>query len=73
MLIGGSRRRSLRGMRFLGLIVALGFSTLWLASCGGSNSKSNSNPGTTKGTYTISVTGTSGASTATTSFQVIVQ
>jgi hypothetical protein len=74
MLIGGSRRRSLRGMRFLGLIVALGFSTLWLASCGGSSSSGNpGNQGTPKGTYTVSVTGTSGTSTATTSFTIVVQ
>ena len=74
MLIGGSRRRSLRSMRFLGLIVALGFSTLWLASCGGSNSSSNKNPGTPKGTYTVTVSASAaGASPATTSFQVVVQ
>jgi subtilase family serine protease len=73
IVTAGSRRRSVRGMRFLGLIVILGFSTLWLASCGGSSSGGNPNPGTTKGTYTINVTGTSGSSTATTSFQLVVQ
>lgn len=71
MFTAGSRRRSLRGVRFLGLIVVMGFSTLWLASCGGSSSKSN--PGTPKGSYTISVTGTSGSATATTSFQIVVR
>jgi len=40
--------------------VVLGFSTLWLASCGGSNSSSNSNPGTPKGTYPVVVNATTG-------------
>jgi subtilase family serine protease len=71
----GSRRRSWRGMRFLGLVLVLGFSTLWLASCGGGNSSSsgNSNPGTPKGSYTITVTGTAGSEIATSSFQLTVQ
>ncbi len=70
----GSRRRSLRGLRFLGLIVVLGFSALWVTSCGGSNSSSNnSNSGTPPNTYTVSVTGTSGGATASTSFGVKVQ
>lgn len=59
MLTVGSRKRSLRGMRLLGLIVALGFSTLWLASCGGS-SGGTKNPGTPKGAYTITVNATTG-------------
>jgi hypothetical protein len=73
MFTFGSRKRSLHGMRLLGLIVVLGCSTLWLASCGGGSSGSTSNPGTPKGTYTVNVTGTSGTSTATTSFQIVVQ
>jgi subtilase family serine protease len=68
----GSRRRSWRGIRFLGLIVVLGFSTLWLASCGGGSS-GNSNPGTPQGSYTITVTGTAGSEVATSNFQMIVQ
>jgi hypothetical protein len=62
-------------MRFLGLVLVLGFSTLWLASCGGGNSSSsgNSNPGTPKGSYTITVTGTAGSEIATSSFQLTVQ
>lgn len=55
----GSRRRSLRGMRLLGLIVLLGLSTLWLGSCGGSGG-TQSNPGTPTGTYTITVNATTG-------------
>jgi len=69
----GSRRGSLRGIRFLGLIVFLGFSTLWLASCGGS-SNTNATGGTTKGNYTITVRGTSGALTSQpATFQLVVQ
>jgi len=50
------RRRG--ATRLLGLIVALGFSTLWLAACGGGSS--NKNPGTTKGSYTVKLSATSG-------------
>jgi hypothetical protein len=56
---GGSRRRALR---LLGLIVVLGFSTLWLGSCGGSSSSQN-NPGTPAGPYTVTVNATTGAPT----------
>jgi len=74
MFTAGSRRRSLRGMRFLGLIMALGFSTLWLASCGGSSSTNPGNQGTPKGSYTISVNATSGNVTGTpTTFTIVVQ
>lgn len=72
MFTAGSRRRSLRGMRFLGLIVALGFSTLWLASCGGGSS-GPSNPGTPKGTYHITATATSGSTTSSQTFDLVVQ
>jgi hypothetical protein len=72
VLAGGTRRTSLRGMRFLGLIVVLGFSTVWLASCGGSSS-GTSNPGTPTGSYTISVNATSGTTTTTAAtFQLVV-
>jgi subtilase family serine protease len=50
----------LRGMRMLGLIMALGFSTLWLGSCSGSNNSSSSNQGTPPNNYQITVTGTTG-------------
>ncbi|HLZ41367.1 MAG TPA: protease pro-enzyme activation domain-containing protein [Candidatus Sulfotelmatobacter sp.] len=70
----GSGKPSLRAMRFLGLIVALGFSTIWMASCsGGGSNGSTGNPGTPKGTYTISVTGTSGGATSTAKFDLVVQ
>jgi hypothetical protein len=70
----GSRKRSLRGMRLLGLIVALGFSTLWLGSCGGNSGTKN--PGTPPGPYSISVNATTGGAnpvTATTTINLTVQ
>jgi len=76
VLTAGSRRslRSWRGIRLLGLITLLGLSTLWLPSCGGSSGGNNSNPGTPKGTYTITVNATSpGAPTVTKTFQLVVQ
>jgi subtilase family serine protease len=74
MFTAGSRRRSLRGMRFLGLIVVLGFSTLWLASCGGSSNSTPKDPGTVKGSYTITVNATSGNITGTpVTFTMVVQ
>jgi subtilase family serine protease len=53
----GSRKRAARGLRLLSLIVVLGFSTLWLASCS-SNSSSTKNPGTPAGTYPVVITTT---------------
>jgi len=74
MFTAGSRRRSLRGMRFLGLIVVLGFSTMWLASCGGSSSSGGvTDPGTPKGTYTITVVATSGSTNIQQTFNLVVQ
>ena len=73
MFTAGSRKRSLRGMRLLGLIMVLGFSTLWLGSCGGSNSSSNKNPGTPPGAYSVTVNATTGGTnpvTATTTINL---
>ena len=72
IVVMAGARRSRRGMRLLGLIVVLGCSTLWLGSCGGSGSSNKANAGTPKGTYNITVSGTSGA-TSSTSFQLVVQ
>jgi hypothetical protein len=69
----GSRRRSVRGVRFLGLMIVLGFSTLWLASCGGGSNGGKSDPGTPTGSYTITVNATSGSTTVASSFQLTVQ
>jgi subtilase family serine protease len=60
----GSRKRAARGLRFLSLIVMLGFSTLWLASCS-SNSSSTKNPGTPAGTYPVVITTTTGGGSVT--------
>jgi len=76
LFLGGSRKRAARGVRMLGLIMMLGFSTLWLGSCGGGGSSSMSNPGTTAGSYTITVNATTGgtnAATGTTTFTLVVQ
>jgi hypothetical protein len=59
-------------VRFLGLLIVLGFSTIWLGSCGGSSSSSTKDPGTPTGSYTITVTGTSGSLTRQTSFTLVV-
>jgi hypothetical protein len=56
----GSRKRSLRGMRMLGLMLVLGASTLWLGSCSGSNNSSTGNQGTPVGSYSVTVTATTG-------------
>jgi subtilase family serine protease len=59
----GSRKRSLRGMRLLGLIVVVGFSTMWMSSCGGSSGGSvGKNPGTPAGTYSVTINATTGGS-----------
>jgi len=50
----GSRKKSLGGMRALGMILVLGASTLWLGSCG-SNSTTPKNLGTPPGSYNITV------------------
>jgi subtilase family serine protease len=55
----GSRKRSAYGMRVLGLIVVLGCSTLWLGACSNSSSGTK-NPGTPTGTYTLTVSATTG-------------
>ena len=60
MFAAGSRTR---GVRLLGLIVVLGFSTLWLGSCGGSGGGGTTvppNPGTPAGTYTVTINATTG-------------
>jgi subtilase family serine protease len=67
LFTAGSRRRSLHGLRLLGLIIAMGFTTLWMTSCGGGSSGNTSNPGTPPGNYIITVTATSGASAPVTS------
>jgi hypothetical protein len=56
-----SRKRSFGTARMLALILVLGFSTVWMASCGGSSGGSNNtNPGTPVGSYAITVNATTG-------------
>ncbi len=57
----GSRKHGTRCMRLLGLLVVLGFSTLWLGACG--NNSTVKDPGTARGNYTITVNATSGGTT----------
>jgi len=68
LFTAGSRRRSLRGMRLLGLIVVLGFSTIWMASCGGGGGGGTTNPGTPIGNYTITVNSLNGTATTAVTF-----
>ena len=51
-----------RGVRLLSLIIVLGFSTLWLGSCGGNNNSNNSlkNAGTPPGNYVVTISATTG-------------
>jgi N-acetyl-anhydromuramyl-L-alanine amidase AmpD/N-acetylneuraminic acid mutarotase len=70
-----ARRRSWRTMLgMFALLVAIGGGLL---ACGGGSSNSGgggtSNPGTTAGTYIVTVTGTSGTTTATVTITVTVQ
>ena len=76
VMVGG-RKRSVGAMRVLGLLLLLGVSTAWMASCGGSSNSSSKDPGTPKGTYTVTVNAaTTGASPVTASpvmtFQLVV-
>ena len=73
VLVAGSRKRLRGGIRMVTLIAALALSTVWMSSCGGSSSSTTSNPGTPAGTYTITVKGTSGSTTVSSSFQLVVQ
>jgi hypothetical protein len=57
-----TRRRSWRTM--LGMLVLLAIFACGAAACGGGGGGGASSPGTTAGTYTVTVTGTSGAVTA---------
>lgn len=58
--MGGSRRRSLRGMRMLGLVLVVAASMLWLGSCGGSNNSSTGTQGTPPGNYAITINASTG-------------
>ena len=53
-----SRRRSSGSVGVLAMLMMLGVSTLWMASCGGTSS--NKNPGTPTGSYPFTVNATTG-------------
>jgi hypothetical protein len=55
-----SRKQSTGAARLLALILALGLSTLWMASCSGTNSGGNKITGTPTGSYPIIVSATTG-------------
>jgi len=60
VLTVASRKQSTGAARMLALILALGLSTLWMASCSGTNGGGNQNNGTPTGSYTITVSATTG-------------
>jgi hypothetical protein len=65
----GSRRRPTALVRMVTLIAILGFSTLWIASCGGSNGGGGRNAGTPAGSYPMTVNATtSGGPSSSVSF-----
>jgi subtilase family serine protease len=55
------RRRMRKSLGWLGLMLVLAMSTLWLSSCGGGGSSGPSDPGTPAGTYNLTVTVVSSA------------
>jgi subtilase family serine protease len=60
-----SRKRSAGALRMLVILALLSFSTMWVASCGGTSS--NKNPGTPTGTYPVTVNATTGGAAPITS------
>jgi len=68
VLAASSRKQVRQRMRFIALIGALSLSVLWLTSCGGGGGGGGGggNPGTPKGTYTITINATTGGSAPTT-------
>ena len=58
LIVTGGRRR--RSVHLLSLILVLGCSTLWMASCSNQVSGANKDPGTPAGTYTVNVNATTG-------------
>jgi len=55
----GSRKRLARGVQMFSLVLVLGMSTMWMASCGGSSSSGGGgNSGTPPGSYPITINAT---------------
>ena len=68
------RHRNLRAVFGMAvLLIALGGGMLACGGSGGSSGSGSGNPGTTPGNYTITVTGTSGSTTASGTVNLIVQ
>jgi subtilase family serine protease len=65
-----ARKRPLRDVRLLGLVLVIGLSSLWMASCSGSSGSGAKNFGTPTGSSTVTVNATTGGSAPlTNSFQ----
>jgi subtilase family serine protease len=64
-------RPRIRSVRMMGLVIVLGFSTLWLGSCGGKSSNTGPSSlatgGTPQGNYSITINATTGGCTPLTS------
>jgi len=62
LFTASSRKRSLRGLRIVGLILAVGASTLGMSACGGSGGGGGGthDAGTPPGSYSIGVSATTG-------------
>ena len=70
-LFSGLSIRRRKGKTLLGLLLLLAIAGAAIG-CGGAKAAAPANPGTTQGTYTVNVTGTSGNMTATTAVTVMV-
>jgi hypothetical protein len=74
MLSMAGRKRTLRGVRLLGLIVVLGLSAMWVACGGGSVSGGGTpNTGTPTGNSTVTVSAASGTLQGSTKITLTVQ
>jgi subtilase family serine protease len=73
LLLSGLSLRRHRAWGWLAMIVLAIIFTGGLTACGGGSTSKVSNPGTTAGAYTITVTGTSGALTAQSTINLTVQ
>ena len=68
----GSRKRSRKALVALGALLVIPL-ILGIASCGGGSSHVQPTPGTPPGTYTVTMKATSGPTTHSTTFKLIVQ
>jgi hypothetical protein len=76
ILVSGPVARRRKWLALIGMLTILAIVTGGVAGCGGGSGAitgGNNDPGTTAGTYTVTITGTSGATTATCTIVVTVQ